>query len=179
MIELSGYTAHEKTHIAREYLEKEVRGNCAIPEDSVELTDGALETLIQQYCRESGVRNLKKQLEKVYRKAAMTLAVSDKLEVCGTAPQSPSRQTLHVLSMCHGLHVLSPVFSRHKFLPNENASSVDCPDRSRPARQAASLQCAWERWEQQAMPTARTPGTVNLLGANWLDDVSPCCGTHS
>lgn len=81
MIELSGYTAHEKTRIAREYLEKEVRGSCAIPEGSVQLTDGALECLIQQYCRESGVRNLKKQLEKVYRKSAMTLATSDKLEV--------------------------------------------------------------------------------------------------
>jgi ATP-dependent Lon protease len=81
VIELSGYTGHEKTHIARQYLEKQVRKSCAIPDGSVELTDDALETIIQQYCRESGVRNLKKQLEKVYRKAAKHLAMSDKIEV--------------------------------------------------------------------------------------------------
>jgi ATP-dependent Lon protease len=81
VIELSGYTGHEKRHIARLYLEKEVRKTCAIPEGSVEITDEAMETIIQQYCRESGVRNLKKQIEKIYRKTAMTLATSDQLEV--------------------------------------------------------------------------------------------------
>jgi hypothetical protein len=54
VIQLSGYTEHEKQHIARLYLEKEVRKNCAIPEGSVELTDKALDVLIKQYCRESG-----------------------------------------------------------------------------------------------------------------------------
>jgi ATP-dependent Lon protease len=81
VIELSGYTWHEKIHIARNYLEKQVRSDCAIPEGSVDLTDDAMSTIIQQYCRESGVRNLKKQLEKVYRKAALHLATSQAIEV--------------------------------------------------------------------------------------------------
>lgn len=81
VIELSGYTWHEKLHIARKYLEKQVRTDCAIPEGSVDFTDDAMSTIIQQYCRESGVRNLKKQLEKVYRKAAKKLATSDNIEV--------------------------------------------------------------------------------------------------
>jgi ATP-dependent Lon protease len=85
VIELSGYTWHEKLHIARKYLEKQVRSSCAIPDGSVELTDDAMSTIIQQYCRESGVRNLKKQLEKVYRKAAKQLAMSDKIEVRGAS----------------------------------------------------------------------------------------------
>ena len=37
--------------------------------------------MIKQYCRESGVRNLKKQLEKVYRKAALALATSPNVTV--------------------------------------------------------------------------------------------------
>jgi ATP-dependent Lon protease len=81
VIELSGYTWHEKIHIARNYLEKQVRSDCAIPEGSVDLTDDAMSTIIQQYCRESGVRNLKKQLEKVYRKAALHLATSQAIDV--------------------------------------------------------------------------------------------------
>lgn len=81
VIQLSGYTEDEKRHIARLYLEKEVRAGCAIPENSVELTDGALDVVIKQYCRESGVRNLKKQLEKAYRKVALKLATSEHLRV--------------------------------------------------------------------------------------------------
>lgn len=37
------------------------------------MTDDALSSLIEQYCREAGVRNLKKHLEKLYRKAALKL----------------------------------------------------------------------------------------------------------
>jgi ATP-dependent Lon protease len=81
VIELSGYTEDEKRHIARLYLEREVRKACAIPEGAVELSDGALDVIIKQYCRESGVRNLKKQLEKVFRKAALALATSDHVTV--------------------------------------------------------------------------------------------------
>lgn len=73
-------------HIARKYLEKQVRADCAIPEGSVDFTDDAMSTIIQQYCRESGVRSLKKQLEKVYRKAAKKLATSDNIEVCKHGP---------------------------------------------------------------------------------------------
>ena len=35
--------------------------------------DDAVEVLINEYCREAGVRNLKKQLEKIYRKVALNL----------------------------------------------------------------------------------------------------------
>jgi Lon-like ATP-dependent protease len=82
VIELSGYTEHEKMHIARKYLEPEVLKNCSIPDNAVQLTDSALDTMVKQYCRESGVRGLKKQLEKVYRKAALKLATSEYLTVC-------------------------------------------------------------------------------------------------
>jgi ATP-dependent Lon protease len=38
-----------------------------------QVTDGAMATLIDEYAREAGVRNLKKHLEKMYRKAALKL----------------------------------------------------------------------------------------------------------
>ena len=94
VIQLSGYTEDEKRHIARLYLEKEVRASCAIPEGAVQLTDAALDVMIKQYCRESGVRNLKKQLEKTFRKVALKLATSEHLHVRCRRPRTAAPQRL-------------------------------------------------------------------------------------
>lgn len=50
-----------------------------VKSEQIEITDGALNTLIRSYCRESGVRNLQKQIEKIFRKVAFKL-VKDKME---------------------------------------------------------------------------------------------------
>lgn len=47
--------------------------NAGVPAGAASLADDAMASLIEQYCREAGVRNLKKQLEKVYRKVAFKL----------------------------------------------------------------------------------------------------------
>ncbi|KAI8475159.1 MAG: Lon protease C-terminal proteolytic domain-containing protein [Monoraphidium minutum] len=73
VIRLSGYASDEKTAIARSYLEPQARTDAGVPPGAVEVTDGAMGVLIDQYCREAGVRNLKKHLEKLYRKAALKL----------------------------------------------------------------------------------------------------------
>lgn len=65
--------ADEKTAIARRYLEPQSMTDAGVPEGSVKLTDSAMNKIIDEYCREAGVRNLKKHLEKVYRKAALKL----------------------------------------------------------------------------------------------------------
>ena len=39
-------------------------------DDSIVVQDEALNKLIKSYCRESGVRNLRKHIEKIFRKAA-------------------------------------------------------------------------------------------------------------
>merc|ERR1739848_568415 len=44
-----------------------------VPEGATEISDGAMQKLIDEYCRESGVRNLKNHVEKVYRKLALEL----------------------------------------------------------------------------------------------------------
>jgi len=73
IIQLSGYTGAEKRDIARTYLEPQARADAGVPPGAVTVSDPALETLVQDYAREAGVRNLKKLLEKIYRKAAVTL----------------------------------------------------------------------------------------------------------
>ncbi|RZC69768.1 hypothetical protein C5167_032925 [Papaver somniferum] len=73
VISIAGYITDEKMHIARDYLEKTTREACGIKPEQVEVTDAALLALIENYCRESGVRNLQKQIEKIYRKIALKL----------------------------------------------------------------------------------------------------------
>ncbi|KEZ41088.1 Lon protease-like protein, mitochondrial [Scedosporium apiospermum] len=73
LITLSGYVADEKMAIAQRYLAPAAKEAAGLKEADVQLTDDAIHELIKSYCRESGVRNLKKQIEKVYRKAALKI----------------------------------------------------------------------------------------------------------
>ncbi|KIX02189.1 ATP-dependent protease La [Rhinocladiella mackenziei CBS 650.93] len=73
MIELSGYVADEKKAIADRYLAPQAKELSGLKDVDVKLDESAIEELINKYCRESGVRNLKKQIEKVYRKSALKI----------------------------------------------------------------------------------------------------------
>ncbi|KAF8101012.1 hypothetical protein N665_0211s0004 [Sinapis alba] len=73
VIELTGYTTDAKMHIARDYLVKTVQRKCGIKPEQVDVSDAALLSLIENYCREAGVRNLQKQIEKIFRKSALKL----------------------------------------------------------------------------------------------------------
>ena len=70
MIEVSGYVAEEKLNIAQKYLVPQALDHSGLTDDKVHITPEALAQIIKQYCRESGVRNLRKMIEKIYRKAA-------------------------------------------------------------------------------------------------------------
>jgi Lon-like ATP-dependent protease len=73
MIELSGYVADEKMAIADRYLAPAAKELSGLKDADVLLEKDAITELINKYCRESGVRNLKKQIEKVYRKSALKI----------------------------------------------------------------------------------------------------------
>lgn len=73
MIELSGYVADEKMAIAERYLSPQAKELSGLKDVAVNLDKEAITELINKYCRESGVRNLKKQIEKVYRKSALKI----------------------------------------------------------------------------------------------------------
>ncbi|KAJ3101102.1 ATP-dependent Lon protease pim1 [Phlyctochytrium bullatum] len=77
VISLSGYVAEEKVAIALTYLAPQAKTSAGLDDRKVDLTKEAVESLIRQYCRESGVRNLKKHIEKIYRKAALQIVKSE------------------------------------------------------------------------------------------------------
>jgi len=73
IIRLSGYDIPEKVAIASKYLVPKALEQSGLQDTSnitVHFADGALESLIRNYCRESGVRSLEKQIERITRKIA-------------------------------------------------------------------------------------------------------------
>ncbi|KAK9814015.1 hypothetical protein WJX73_009263 [Symbiochloris irregularis] len=54
VLRISGYTAHEKEHIARQYLQPQAASEAGLPRDAVQITDPAMTELITEYCREAG-----------------------------------------------------------------------------------------------------------------------------
>uniref|UniRef100_A0A182YIQ7 Lon protease homolog, mitochondrial n=1 Tax=Anopheles stephensi TaxID=30069 RepID=A0A182YIQ7_ANOST len=70
MIDMSGYVAEEKMAIAKQYLIPQAKRDSGVEDKHITITDDALNALIKSYCRESGVRNLQKQIEKIVRKVA-------------------------------------------------------------------------------------------------------------
>jgi len=74
IIFLSGYTENEKMAIARGYLiPRQIREN-SLREDEVTFSAEALQMLIRQYTRESGVRNLERKIGAVCRKVGTKIA---------------------------------------------------------------------------------------------------------
>jgi len=74
IIELSGYTDEEKLHIARRYLiPRQIEEN-GIKDEHIVFSRSALLTLINSYTRESGVRNLEREIGSVCRKVAVKVA---------------------------------------------------------------------------------------------------------
>lgn len=73
VIEVSSYTAEEKKHIARGYLAPQAKEASGLKDANVTLPDETIEFLVRSYARESGVRQLRKLLEKVYRKIAFNI----------------------------------------------------------------------------------------------------------
>ncbi|XP_071034716.1 lon protease homolog, mitochondrial isoform X3 [Parasteatoda tepidariorum] len=73
MIEVSGYVAEEKISIAENYLIPQARESTGVSNEQVKIEKDALQKLIKAYCRESGVRNLQKHIEKILRKTAYSI----------------------------------------------------------------------------------------------------------
>ena len=70
IIRLSGYIAMEKYHIARKYLlPKQIKLH-GLPKDSIKLDQVGFLHIINRYARESGARNLERQIERICRKTA-------------------------------------------------------------------------------------------------------------
>jgi ATP-dependent Lon protease len=74
IIQLTGYTQDEKLQIAKRYLvQRQLKAN-GLTAEQVTLTDEALSKLIGEYTRESGVRNLEREIGSMLRQAAVRIA---------------------------------------------------------------------------------------------------------
>jgi ATP-dependent Lon protease len=74
VIRFDGYTTDEKTAIARDYLWPRQRERNGLREDEVTVGDDILATVITEYSREAGVRQLERELGKILRKTATKIA---------------------------------------------------------------------------------------------------------
>ena len=74
IIRFDGYTVDEKVAIARGYLWPRQRERNGLLEGEVEITDDVLGTVVAEYTREAGVRQLERELGKVLRKTATQVA---------------------------------------------------------------------------------------------------------
>src|SRR4051794_8708504 len=73
-IQLSGYTEDEKLGIAKRYLLPKQLDAHGLTKQQLSVNDAALRTVIRQYTREAGVRNLERRLADLCRKAATQIA---------------------------------------------------------------------------------------------------------
>ena len=80
IIEVSGYITEEKTEIAKRHLIPKEKENTGLDKDkNLSFNKAAIEKVIEQYTRESGVRQLEKQVNKAFRKLAFRKAMDGEL----------------------------------------------------------------------------------------------------
>ncbi len=89
IIRLSGYTDEEKREIAKRYLFPRQRKDAGLSENQLIIPDAVLETVINRYTRESGVRELERQLGRLCRKIALRVASGETESVVLTHAMLP------------------------------------------------------------------------------------------
>lgn len=113
LIEVSGYITEEKVEIARKHLVPKEKANNGLEQHKdLKISKQALERIIEDYTRESGVRGLEKQIGKIFRKIALNYARSKKFELTTVKPE-------HLKDLLG-----KPPYNRDKYQGNENAGVV-------------------------------------------------------
>ncbi len=112
LIEVSGYITEEKIEIARKHLvPKELEAN-GLNKNDVKLSKTTLESVIENYTRESGVRELEKKISKILRKSALQYATDGYLK----------KNEIKPADLCDFLGVQE--YTRDKYQGNEYAGVV-------------------------------------------------------
>ena len=112
LIEVSGYITEEKVEIARRHLVPKELENNGLKKEYVKFSKQALEYIVENYTRESGVRELEKKINKVMRKIALEFA-RDGYELIHDIKPADVRRYLG-----------APEYSRDKYQGNEYAGVV-------------------------------------------------------
>lgn len=117
LIEVEGYLTEEKKEIARRHLiPKEQKAFDFGNGERIKFSAPAVETIIEKYTRESGVRQLEKLINKVFRKIAYKKALADGGETPFTANAIKPADVADLLG--------KPIFSRDKYQGNNYAGVV-------------------------------------------------------
>jgi len=76
VIRIPGYTEDEKINIAQRYLlPKQIKAN-GLRESEIQIAEGAIRDMVRYYTRESGVRNLEREISKICRKVVKELTLA-------------------------------------------------------------------------------------------------------
>ncbi|SEQ10064.1 ATP-dependent Lon protease [Lachnospiraceae bacterium RM5] len=81
VIEFSSYTEIEKFYIAKKHLIPEAYKKVGLSNRKIKIEDSVIKKIINEYTLESGVRNLKKQIESVCRSAAVKIVMGEDKKV--------------------------------------------------------------------------------------------------
>lgn len=117
IIDVEGYHTEEKKEIARRHLIPKEQKEFDFGEDGkLKFTPAAIEYVIEKYTRESGVRQLEKQFDKIFRKVAYLTSTSDdgRMPYAGQSIKPADIETL----------LGKPIFSRDKYQGNKYAGVV-------------------------------------------------------
>ncbi len=113
LIEVSGYITEEKMEIAHRHLvPKKKEENGLGDRKDIKLSRKALEFIIERYTRESGVRGLEKQIDKLLRKVALAIARDEEPIQATITPEMVEK------------YLGKPTFSRDKYQGNDFAGVV-------------------------------------------------------
>ena len=88
VIRIPGYTEEEKHEIADRYLLPKQREHNGLKEKEVNLSGPAIKQIIASYTREAGVRNLERQIAKIYRKVVKKLLLEKRGDPVDVMPEN-------------------------------------------------------------------------------------------
>jgi ATP-dependent Lon protease len=78
VLQLAGYTEQEKVEIAKRFLVPKAVEGAGLTTDNIVFQDESIQTIIQRYTREAGVRNLEREISSICRKVARKVVVEGK-----------------------------------------------------------------------------------------------------
>ncbi len=90
LIDVSGYIMEEKVEIAKRHLIPNQLAEHGLTNDNVSFSNKVIETIVQNYTRESGVRNLNQKIAKVVRQIAKKIAFEEKFNKALTVKETQS-----------------------------------------------------------------------------------------
>lgn len=102
IIDVSGYTNNEKIEIAKRHLIPEASKKAGLEANHVVISNETISRLIEKYCRESGLRNIKKLITRIFSKAS--LKIVEEIEAKEESNTSINKESVHTATSEAGIN---------------------------------------------------------------------------